>query len=132
MRSVYDGLSSGAITDYDEAVGMGASLRPRDWASCMWMTNGVITPLTDNYEHEIMAALSTEHRHISSSFVAYSPARRHLPSAYYTLPRYSRELLLPAKPFDRTPSLLEWLPSSQPSTETDEPTTSGLPSPPTR
>ena len=63
-HSLFDRFKSGELTDYDAAAAAGkAFLQDKGIGEvpCV-MVNGVITTLTDNYEQEVMHALSAEHR----------------------------------------------------------------------
>ena len=67
------------------------------------LTNGVLTPLTENFEQEIMTALTTEHRSIAQLITrrVLTDDMSDLPAAIAkagsAFPRYSRELLLPTE-----------------------------------
>ena len=67
------------------------------------LTNGVLTPLSDDYEREVMTALNVEHRFVTQIIqrsqltddMADIPAA--IAKAASAFPRYSKELLLPTE-----------------------------------
>lgn len=102
---VFTQIASGKLTDYDEATMAGVRyVEDKGFGEVpAVLTNGVLTTLTQNFEQEIMQALSTEHRAVVGLIhrKVITDEMTELPAAIAkagsAFPRYSKELLLPTE-----------------------------------
>ncbi|KOO26357.1 udp-glucose:glycoprotein glucosyltransferase-like protein [Chrysochromulina tobinii] len=109
--TVYQGIVQGTITDFDElAAGGSRFLRDKGLgAAPAILTNGVLTPVTQNYEQEVMMALNAEHRFVSSLISKRvltdetTDKAAAIIKAGLAFPRYSKALLLPIDDIEVAP-----------------------------
>ena len=109
--TVYQGIVQGTITDFDELAAGGARfLRDKGLgAAPAILTNGVLTPVTQNYEQEVMMALNAEHRFVSSLISKRvltdetTDKAAAIIKAGLAFPRYSKALLLPIDDIEVAP-----------------------------
>ena len=101
---IFEGLRSGELTDFDEELNRGLEFLAEKGLSAppLLLTNGMLTPITANYESEIMSALGSESQNIAGLVRRGkltdqdADVSQTIAAASATFPRYNKDLLVTA------------------------------------